>query len=615
MIRCLGLIAVALAAAIATARPARAQDPPLVLVHGIKSNGQAWIDAQARFNRQLAVTVYNPTINDWKALIPDQAAQLQGKLPGVPGLPVVVGHSNGGVVAREWSKTKPMKGLLTLSSPNQGAPIANNAVAWGMYNASIVAGLLNVQASFSNPNEGSFWILAVIQGALAFAADTVGTGVAALATTGFDVYAPVFSQDKVGSSYMQGLNSPGNLAREAAAIPNRVSIATYVPDYNLGGAFRALSPDNVDFFRAALWASVGTLDVWAGTIASSGDPRDIERAHRMLTASFLLSLHEGMWCQAVSDPSPYAVTLGGSCHPNDTFIPTWSHVLPGSLLIPKPNMPAHIQQTERMIPVLYEVLTAHMGVAPRGAGGGPGSPSILPGGSQLSPGQAISSPDGRYQLIFQTDGNLVIYRADGAPIWWTGTHGISPGAARMQTDGNFVVYDSANAPAWHTYTYGNPGAYLSMQNNGAFVIHAANGARLWGSPVPPNEVNPPPGGGGGGPTAPSPDTLAVGARLYPGQAVQSLDRRFALTYQTDGNLVLYGPGGVPRWSTQAFSSPGYAEMQVDGNFVVYASDGTPIWASGTSGSRGGTLVVHNDGQVDITTAQGLVVWQTGTGGS
>ena len=88
-------------------------------------------------------------------------------------MPVVVGHSNGGVVAREWSKTRPMKGLLTLSSPNQGAPIANNAIAWGMYNASIIAGLLNLQSSFSNPNEGSFWIYSVIQGALAFAADTV----------------------------------------------------------------------------------------------------------------------------------------------------------------------------------------------------------------------------------------------------------------------------------------------------------------------------------------------------------------------------------------------------------------------------------------------------------
>jgi hypothetical protein len=410
---------------------------------------------------------------------------------------------------------------------------------------------------------------------------------------------------------MQSLNSAGNLARETAAIPNRVSIATYVSDYNLGGVVRALSPDNVDYFRAGLWAAVGTLDVWAGTIASSGVPRDIERSQRMLVASLMLSLHENMWCQAVSDPTPYAVTLGGSCYPNDTFIPTWSHVLPGSLVIPKPNMPAHIQQTERMIPVLYEVLTMHMGVAPRAAGGGPGTPSILPGGRQLNPGQEIWSPDRRYRLTFQTDGNLVIYRNDGVPVWWTGTVGISPGAASMQVDGNFVVYDSANRAAWHTYTYGNPGAYLSMQNNGAFAIYSANGARLWGSPVPPNEVNTPPGGGT---TTPSVDTLTAGGRLYPGQAVQSLDRRFALTYQTDGNLVLYGPGGA-RWSTQVFSSPGYAEMQVDGNFVVYASNGTPVWASGTSGARGASLVVHSDGQVDIRTSQGIVLWQTGTGGS
>ena len=612
MTRYLGVVLVAIASLLTAPRPALAQDPPLVLVPGVRSNGTTWNDAQSRFNRQLTVTVYNPSLMNWRALFPDQATQLQQKLPGIAGMPVVVGHSNGGIVAREWSKIRPVKGLLTLSSPNQGAPIANNAFAWGMYNANIVTGLLNVQASFSDPNEGSFWILSVIQGALAFAADTASTGVAALAATGFDLASPVFSQDKVGSSYMQSLDSPGNLAREAAAIPSRVSIATYVPDYNLGGAFRALSPENADFFRAGLWAAVGTLDVWAGTIAASGAPRDIERSQRMLTAAFLLSLHEVMWCQAVSDPTPYAVTLGGACYPNDTFIPTWSHAWPGSLVVPKPNAPAHTQQTQLMVPVLYEVLTTQMGVPPRAAGGGAGTPSIMTGGTQLTPGQQIWSPDGRYRLIFQTDGNLVIYRNDGAAVWWTGTVGISPYSARMQTDGNFVVYDTAlNAP-WHTYTWGNPGAYLSLQNNGSIVLYSAAGARLWGSPVPAGEANTPPGGT---PSTPGPDTLAAGARLYPGQAVQSLDHRFALTYQTDGNLVLYGPGGVPRWSTQAFSSPGYAEMQVDGNFVAYASNGTPIWASGTSGARGATLVVHNDGQVDIRTPEGLVIWQTGTGGS
>jgi hypothetical protein len=157
---------------------------------------------------------------------------------------------------------------------------------------------------------------------------------------------------------------------------------------------------------------------------------------------------------------------------------------------------------------------------------------------------------------------------------------------------------------------------MTMQNNGAFVVKRADGTQLWGSPVPGNEVNPPGGGGGGGSTPGNGlDTLTAGQRLYPGQAVSSADRRFALTYQTDGNLVLYGPGGTPRWSTQNFHAPGYAEMQTDGNFVVYASNGTPIWASQTAGARGARLVLHNDGNIVIYSSTNIAVWASGTGGS
>ena len=80
------------------------------------------------------------------------------------------------------------------------------------------------------------------------------------------------------------------------------------------------------------------------------------------------------------------------------------------------------------------------------------------------------------------------------------------------------------------------------------------------------------------------------------------------------NLVLYGPGG-PRWSTQTFSAPGYAEMQVDGNFVVYTAGGAPLWASNTSGQLNARLVIHNDGNAVIYTSSGLSTWATNTGGS
>jgi hypothetical protein len=58
----------------------------------------------------------------------------------------------------------------------------------------------------------------------------------------------------------------------------------------------------------------------------------------------------------------------------------------------------------------------------------------------LSAGQSIWSPNGAYELIMQTDGNLVEYGSSGA-LWATGTSG-SNNHVTMQTDGNLVIYSS-----------------------------------------------------------------------------------------------------------------------------------------------------------------------------
>jgi hypothetical protein len=611
----LGAIVVALITA-CWVPPASAQHLPLVFVHGYRSAGPTWADAAARLKTQLAVETMHPNL-DWRAAFPAQAGQLQSTVQWVPGTPVAIAHSNGGLVAREWSKLRQLSGILTLSSPNQGAPIANNALAFANYNYQIAAGLLNLNAAFSNPNEGSFWIYHVIQGALAAAAETIDLSLFAVLGAGMELRSPAFEQERIGSSFMQAINSPANLARETRSVPYRVSIVTTVDDFHLGGVVRASLPERTRLFRASLYAAVGTLDYWGAQIASSGHPRDLERAQRILYVSFLLSLHEGMWCQAVSDPTALAVSFAGSCYPNDSVIPSWSHVLPGALSVPVPSAPEHILQTGYVTPLLYDILTTYMGVAQRGADGVPAPGSVMAGGELLLAGQVLHSPDRRYRLAYQHDGNLVVYRSDNVPVWWTGTAGTSPGRAWMQSDGNFVVYNASNTAVWHTHTYGNAGAYLSMQNNGSFVIRRADTVRLWGSPVPANELGDSGSGGGsgGGTGGGGAETLTAGMRIYPGQAVTSRDGRFALTYQTDGNLVLYGPGGVPRWSTQVFSSPGYAEMQNDGNFVVYASDGSPRWASGTHGALNARLVVHDDGNVAIYNTSSAQIWATHTGGS
>ena len=40
------------------------------------------------------------------------------------------------------------------------------------------------------------------------------------------------------------------------------------------------------------------------------------------------------------------------------------------------------------------------------------------------------------------------------------------------------------------------------------------------------------------------DDMQPGEALYPGESIWSANGRYRFIYQTDGNLVLYGPGGA-----------------------------------------------------------------------
>jgi hypothetical protein len=52
--------------------------------------------------------------------------------------------------------------------------------------------------------------------------------------------------------------------------------------------------------------------------------------------------------------------------------------------------------------------------------------------------------------------------------------------------------------------------------------------------------------------------------------------------QTDGNLVLYAPGGVPIWSSRTYGHAGAAlHVQDDCNVVLSAPSGTVLWSSST----------------------------------
>ena len=110
-------------------------------------------------------------------------------------------------------------------------------------------------------------------------------------------------------------------------------------------------------------------------------------------------------------------------------------------------------------------------------------PDTLASGQSLLPGQSRTSIDGRFQFIYQSNGNLELHGPSGM-LWESGTAGTSPGQAAMQgSDGNFVIYDSGGTPIWWTDTGSsqNAGSYLSVQPDGNVVIYTPDvpAASLW----------------------------------------------------------------------------------------------------------------------------------------
>jgi hypothetical protein len=123
----------------------------------------------------------------------------------------------------------------------------------------------------------------------------------------------------------------------------------------------------------------------------------------------------------------------------------------------------------------------------------------------------------------------------------------------------------------------------------------------------------------------TPVSATAGATINVGESFTSGDGRFKLTFQQDGNLVLY-QGAAVLWASDKtitncchFSHRPLANrvaFQTDGNLVVYFEDGGPgvyiaPWSSNTNG-RGVTFDVQNDGNVVIKDASNKVIWKTNT---
>jgi hypothetical protein len=65
---------------------------------------------------------------------------------------------------------------------------------------------------------------------------------------------------------------------------------------------------------------------------------------------------------------------------------------------------------------------------------------VLRAGESLGIDQKLTSSNGKYALIMQGDGNLVLYTESNTPVWATRTQGSGAVRASLQDDGNLVLY-------------------------------------------------------------------------------------------------------------------------------------------------------------------------------
>jgi hypothetical protein len=104
---------------------------------------------------------------------------------------------------------------------------------------------------------------------------------------------------------------------------------------------------------------------------------------------------------------------------------------------------------------------------------------ILPDGLTMYSGQSLITPDRRYSLNYQPDGNVVLYNATGNPIWSTNTYQSSLGSLGLQSDGNLVLKNKDGSVIWSSGTGNRGRSDLLLQQDGNLVLYSTSGPATW----------------------------------------------------------------------------------------------------------------------------------------
>ena len=266
---------------------------------------------------------------------------------------------------------------------------------------------------------------------------------------------------------MQKGTDPGLQAKIFPLMP--MSFATivymcYVPVLAAPGCY---SPAAIQAVRQAANAQVAPAgNLVAQCMAISLPPDDVQ----LLLYAFHFIYYEGdagdpRTSHRPESPLNYLTARDGLWGPTSPMIPELATIIGQAAF-------AKTRDAQKAKALIKQLSTSIEGMA------------RLDVGKSLGPNGSLSSPNGKYKLALQGDGNLVLY-AGSAVRWASGTSGKGANKLTVQSDGNVVLY-AGNAPVWATNTNGRGGGgtFLGLQNDGNLVAYASPGAPIWASNTP-----------------------------------------------------------------------------------------------------------------------------------
>lgn len=219
-------------------------------------------------------------------------------------------------------------------------------------------------------------------------------------------------------------------------------------------------------------------------------------------------------------------------------------------------------------------------------------------GSHMVAGQSLVSPDSKFRLSAQTDGNLVLYNSAGLALWNSHTPQQVGNFLNYQPDGNLVLYAATGKPLWHTHTAHTSPGQLLMQPDGNLVLYDSAVKPIWKSDTVQKTL-----------LATSTNSRQSNQSLTVGQSITSTNGSYHLILQADGNLVLYNSANKALWSSRTNDKPvSTVNMQPDGNFVAYDTAGHHYWDTHTNNHPGSIVMLQDNGQLVIYDAYSHNLW-------